>query len=444
LGYTCQDKTYQMKTFTLFIAMTFLLATTSQSQTTYTVSSSRTWQNGGSSAYPSNCANCTFNIASGATLTIDKDVTCQNCTFNGGIINMTSFTLTLQTNSSKNTYFTNTRFLVYGSSLIKGSAPIYITNSTFIFYGTSQFNSQKILELSNSRLNFYGSSYMNATGGPVNLKNNSSFVAGDGTLASTGYIYINGPQLNLYDISTVVMANRNNYYFNWNDYYSASNNKSYSTKVNAMNCGSGYPHACSMPYLYGTASLTSGGVLNINYLPVTLTDFTTRLLTNHTVAITWSTQQETNSAYFSIERSVDGTQWVPVGTVTAKGNSGNVSKYAFTDVHPAEGMAYYRLRMVDLDNSYMLSEIKSVKSTTIQNISVCPNPTHDFVNVTVTSDAKKIRLMQATGQVLQERTLTGNSTVVSLPVQQYTTGTYMVQVMNTNGSVENKIVVISK
>jgi len=50
-------------------------------QKTYTVSSNTSWSN---AAFPSYCSTCTFNIASGKTLTIDNSsATCANCIFSG-------------------------------------------------------------------------------------------------------------------------------------------------------------------------------------------------------------------------------------------------------------------------------------------------------------------------------------------------------------------------
>lgn len=431
-----------MKISTLFTTLLMIsLATLTQAQTTYNITANRTWQNNNNSAYPSNCVKCTFNISSGVTLTIDRNVTCQSCTFNGGDIKMDNNTLTLQTNTN---YFNNTTFTTTNNSKIQVSAPIKITNSVFTLKDKTEFNPQQLIELTNSRINLYGKSFFNATGGPVNLKDNSGIMVGDGTLASTAYVYINGPQLNIYDYSAVVLSNHNNYYFNWNNYYGAATNTSYSTKVNTMNCGSGYPHTCSMPYLWGRVSLTGTGVLNYDYLPVKLTNFEVKPLNNNTIVLTWKTQQEANSDYFSIERSTDGLTWKQVGQVAAKGNSTIVVAYAFTDATPAAGTAHYRLKMVDLDNTFMYSEIKTVRSGTIKNVSVYPNPTHDVVNVSVTNNAKKVLLIQMSGQIMQEKAVTGNAAIISFPVQTYAAGSYMVQVINEDGTRENKMVLINK
>jgi hypothetical protein len=66
------------------------------------------------------------------------------------------------------------------------------------------------------------------------------------------------------------------------------------------------------------------------------------------------------------------------------------------------------------------------------------------VNVSVpqTGSATTIRLLNTTGQVLQERTVADGT--VYLPVQQYSEGTYFIQVMKADGFRQNSVILIGK
>ncbi len=426
---------------TLALLSALLMAFTAQAQTTYLITSNKSWSG---NSMPLSCVNCTITISSGVTLIIDKDVACQNCTFNGGSISMNNQTLTLQTNGGLKTYFNNTGFTINGSGKIVGSAPIVITGSIFTFNNTASFISQKQIDLSGSKLYFNNNSNYMATGGPVNLSNNSYIIAGDGTATGTAYVFINGPTLNINDNSAIVLVSDKNYYFNWSNYN--GNGHSYSTSPNSLNCGAGHSNACATPYVYGAASITSGGLVSFNSLPVTITDFSAGLLNNHTVAISWITQQESNSASFTIERSADGSQWTTVGTVAAKGNSSIASKYVFTDNKPVDGVNEYRLKMTDLDGSFTYSSVRAIHNTVPANISIFPNPTHDYVNISLgqSSSATAVRLMNANGQLLQERIIArGTTGMVSLPVQKYAAGMYLVQIANADGSSQNSALIIN-
>lgn len=86
-------------------------------------------------------------------------------------------------------------------------------------------------------------------------------------------------------------------------------------------------------------------------LPVTLVDFDAVGLVK-TAVLSWSTTFETNSGSFDIERSIDGKQWVKLGSVNAQGESKSMHHYTITDKSPQQGGPshgenLYRLKMLD-------------------------------------------------------------------------------------------------
>lgn len=74
----------------------------------------------------------------------------------------------------------------------------------------------------------------------------------------------------------------------------------------------------------------------------------------------WTTATESNSDYFSVERSSDGQHFEAIGRVTAKGFTSSNTNYTYTDLAPLPGINYYRLVMLDKDNSKDLSNTVSV------------------------------------------------------------------------------------
>jgi hypothetical protein len=63
----------------------------------------------------------------------------------------------------------------------------------------------------------------------------------------------------------------------------------------------------------------------------------------------WSTESESNSDYFSIQRSVDGIEWRNITSVKAAGNSNEELKYSFIDSYLNNGYVYYKLIQYDFD-----------------------------------------------------------------------------------------------
>jgi len=94
-------------------------------------------------------------------------------------------------------------------------------------------------------------------------------------------------------------------------------------------------------------------------LPIELLSFTAE--PDQSVVLTaWTTGSERNSDYFTVERSGDRTNFQPLGTVAAAGNSQQRHDYKFVDTAPLSGTSYYRLRETDLDGTGFLSEVVAV------------------------------------------------------------------------------------
>ena len=69
------------------------------------------------------------------------------------------------------------------------------------------------------------------------------------------------------------------------------------------------------------------------------------------VDLLWTTSEETNAAYFTVQRSLDGVTFEDIGRVTASGSSRMRQQYAFSDSLPGPHN-YYRLKQVDFDGKY--------------------------------------------------------------------------------------------
>jgi hypothetical protein len=446
-----------MKKLTILTIITLTAIFSFAENHSYSITSSISWSSKNYSVNDGKAS--TFTISTGKTLTIDEsNVSCFECTFNGGaIVITTGFTCqscsfsntaitlnsaTLSLLTSLNT-FSKVTLTATGTGGILANAPVIISNSTFTFNNTSNlFNNGGTLAITASTLYFNDNAYFMANAGPVSLQNNTLIFIGNGLSTSKAYFKMNGPSLTVSDNSGVNLGNDNNYYFNWSSYTSGTTNSSISTSSNSLNCGNSFSNSCQSPLVYGPANVSASGLGIITVLPVLLTDLNANLSGND-VYVSWTTQTETNSDRFEIERSQDGVKWELIGTVAAKGNSSTTSNYSYTDNAPASGINYYRLKMVNIDNSYNYSEIKVVRTTAVSKISFFPDPAQSFVNVTLVGSENEtsIQLLNISGQILQTEKVSG-ATTVSFNVQQYAKGIYVLRVMNSDGtSVSNKIVI---
>lgn len=111
-------------------------------------------------------------------------------------------------------------------------------------------------------------------------------------------------------------------------------------------------------------------------LPVKLHDFTA---TQHgeSVKLQWITSMEENFYKFVVQRSADGLNYEEIGEVKGKGfDIYNIeSKYSFMDDAPLTGFNYYRLKAVDLDDTFENFGVKLVAMESAKRLAVYPNPT---------------------------------------------------------------------
>jgi hypothetical protein len=424
-----------------FLILCSLIASlTTDAATTYTISSNSTYS---ANKLPSQCANCTIKIASGVTLTIDQDIYLQNVSFIGGekgsAIVVDSKKVTFWSNGS----FANVTVTFSGASNMVNSGTIDISNSSFTFSNTSFATVYASINMTSSSWKFINSAYMEATGGTFSLTS-STLTAGDGTASSAAYIKFNGATLSIKDnTSFVTVANSNNYYFNWSNY--STKGSSVKTTDNKMNCGVSGKNACSSPTVYGPSTLSAAGVSSSAILPVKLSAFAVKMSGN-VVNITWTTDQEMNSNYFSIERSTNGINWTSIGTVAAQGNTSVATTYAFSDASPVSGTINYRLKMVDMDGSSEYSPIKAVKIAAVEThqMSIYPNPATEYVVISSKGAAVsnvKIQLIGMNGQVLKQ--MNGGSNV-TLSVSEFHAGSYIVRVSDATGAAQNFKLLIAK
>ncbi|MBK9570463.1 MAG: metallophosphoesterase [Chitinophagaceae bacterium] len=94
-------------------------------------------------------------------------------------------------------------------------------------------------------------------------------------------------------------------------------------------------------------------------LAVSLLMFEARL-NNIKVDINWSTVNEHNNKFFTIERSANGRDFSVIGTVNSAGNSSSIQQYSMMDYSPLPGTSYYRLSQTSLDDHKEYLRVKQV------------------------------------------------------------------------------------
>ncbi|WP_439554811.1 putative Ig domain-containing protein [Dyadobacter sp.] len=170
-----------------------------------------------------------------------------------------------------------------------------------------------------------------------------------------------------------------------------------------------------------------------NSLPVTLASFNATA-EGITTSLSWATSEESNSDRFDVERSQNGKVWSKIGSVKSAQESKGMKYYNFTDNMPAGGMNYYRLKMVDLDESFAYSQIKEVKFGSTSFVSPNPVRSGEMLKITLTdwSKVKQVQVINAAGKVVFE---SANAFSAGINTTNLSTGSYIVKVIQLDGNV---------
>ncbi|WP_171025761.1 T9SS type A sorting domain-containing protein [Hymenobacter jeollabukensis] len=156
-----------------------------------------------------------------------------------------------------------------------------------------------------------------------------------------------------------------------------------------------------------------------NPLPVALTSFTAERR-GADALLKWTTAQEKNSAYFEVQRSLDGLEFRSVGRVQAQGNSTRASSYSFLD-KAATGTVYYRLHQVDLDGTATDSRIVALGGTSELLVAAYPNPVQHELHLQLGEGPVQWRVLSLLGQPLRQGKALGSATIdlAALPAGSY-------------------------
>lgn len=195
--------------------------------------------------------------------------------------------------------------------------------------------------------------------------------------------------------------------------------------------------------LYGRALACNGAItLNNNtaqrqqtVLPIILSSFSASRYHNKT-HIRWTTESEINTKYFIVEHSTSGGSgtWTSKGQTNASGYSTTVKHYTMTDNNPSIKDNYYRLKSVDNDNFYSLSDSKYVSFSkgSPQLINAFPVPFKEVINLTGIEKGSTILLSDMSGKTIRQLTSTGNG-IDRINSNNFSTGTYFLKIIAADG-----------
>lgn len=168
-------------------------------------------------------------------------------------------------------------------------------------------------------------------------------------------------------------------------------------------------------------------------LPVTLTSFTTKTTDCNNVLVTWTVANASNFGHFEVQRSLDGINFSSIRNIPFKQNE---DTYEFKETN-ANGSYQYRLKLVDKNGTYKLSNVISVKVNCGLNsgLFVVPNPAKSQIQIKGISDKVNLQIVNNLGRtVIKAKNVTENDPV---DISRLPANNYIIQVIQKGNIIAN-------
>lgn len=208
----------------------------------------------------------------------------------------------------------------------------------------------------------------------------------------------------------------------------------------------GNPYEISVVDATGAEFFDAGGEVACTKLAVDFIEFYGEVQTEGNF-LTWITATEENNDFFTVEHSTNGQDFVAIGTVDGAGTTNEAAIYDFLHRNAPSGMSYYRIKAVAFDGEATYTKVISlVRGERVFDIvSVFPVPVSSVVNInftTTTEGSSTIQIHNVAGKLLTNQDVDTRSGLnqVSLNVDSYPVGTYLLTIKNGEKVVTTKFV----
>jgi hypothetical protein len=158
-------------------------------------------------------------------------------------------------------------------------------------------------------------------------------------------------------------------------------------------------------------------------LPVKLIYFHA-VLQQQSILLQWKISNPELARDFIIEKLNPNNEWSPVDTITA---TDRAEQYSFIDQSPFAGYNQYRLRIIEKNNRFFFSLIKSVFISPDENLFLFyPNPARDKITVRGNFSGKTLLIItDITGKKILQKEITNNTAISLSPLPP---GIYLLRV----------------
>ena len=197
------------------------------------------------------------------------------------------------------------------------------------------------------------------------------------------------------------------------------------------------------PYSYNSSNCAAVASSN-GTLPIKLISFSGQAL-HKKAELKWTVDENETGNYFEVQKSISGREFTTIGMLFTTQKAGT-ENYTFTEPSMMNGSAYYRIKIVNNDNSVSYSKTVYLKQddTKNSNIVLLQTPVQSSVSFNYTSAAAgsaTINIYNSAGAKLHSASVIINKGVnsVTTPLSNsFGSGMYILEVTTATGRVTTK------
>lgn len=220
--------------------------------------------------------------------------------------------------------------------------------------------------------------------------------------------------------------------FNWQKCFGGSSNEflaglQSTDDVGIVATGTAYSNDGDVSGNHGNGDFWVVKLKANHSLPVKLKSFEAKSKLLDEVILNWIVETEINVLKYNIEMSLNGKDYIKIGTINSSGNQ----EYSFID-KKRQGIIYYRLEIIDKDGSINYSDIKKILLDKKFNFTIYPNPSKD--KLLIKSNNKGIyKINNVLGKTFQSGTINYNFEEIN--ISNLANGIYFLNFISQNNVV---------
>lgn len=139
---------------------------------------------------------------------------------------------------------------------------------------------------------------------------------------------------------------------------------------------------------------------------------------------------------------MDGKNWRGIRKVAASGESRSVLHYTFTDENPSvggwtDGENLYRLKIMDMDDTFAYSGVRSLRFENSMRTILFPNPVADKLEIRVDdwNNMQLVEVINSRGATIYESTPAQLKGIPAngIDARDFPIGSYIVKITDKNG-----------